>query len=168
MNDAARQSEARALTRDCTERLRAAGIAVPEIEIRFDLRGAAAGQARCRADAGPVIRLNPVLMAENADFVAETVPHEVAHVGVFYWLGGRAHRPHGPQWRRLMHLLGADPDRCHRYDVNNAVTRRLRRYRYVCGCRSHELTSIRHQRARRGVIYRCRGCGETLQEAGRP
>lgn len=68
-------------------------------------------------------------MAENAEFVAETVPHEVAHVGVYYRPGRRAHRPHGPEWCALMVLLGADPVRCHRYDFGNAVTRRLTRYR---------------------------------------
>lgn len=159
-----RQREALALARRCTEQLRAVGIAVPDIEVRFDLRGACAGRAECRRGEAPVIRLNPVLMAENDVFVAETVPHEVAHVGVFYWLGRPARRPHGREWRRVMHLLGAEPSRGHCYDVSNAVTRRLTRFRYACDCREHQLTSIRHNRIRRGAEYRCRTCGHPLQE----
>lgn len=158
-----RQHQAHQLMQRCIAQLRQAGIALPDIELRFDLRGSHAGLALCHPDRAPVIRLNPVLMAENAEFVAETVPHEVAHVGVFYLLGRPARRPHGPEWRQLMGVLDAEPERGHRYDVSNAVTRRLKRYRYACGCREHRLTSIRHNRIRRGAQYRCRECGEPLR-----
>lgn len=150
--------------RRCIRRLRQAGIPVPDVELHFDLRGTHAGLAQCRPGAVPVVRLNPVLMAENDDFIEETVPHEIAHVGVFYWLGRPARRPHGREWLRLMHLLGAEPSRGHRYDVSNAVTRRLRRYPYACGCREHRLTSIRHNRVRFGASYCCRQCGQALRE----
>ncbi|MDX1604904.1 MAG: SprT-like domain-containing protein [Candidatus Competibacterales bacterium] len=166
MND--RQREALDLTWHCTEKLRRAGIPVLDIEVRFDLRGTMAGQAHCTPDSNPMIRLNPILLTENDDFVTETIPHEVAHVGVFYWLSRKPRRPHGPEWQRLMHLLGEEPRRCHRYDVSNVLTRRLKRYPYVCGCRSHELTSIRHHRVRRGVRYRCRCCGNVLSEVSGP
>ena len=134
--------------------------------MRFDLRGTRAGLALCQHGQPPLIRLNPVLLAENADFVNQTVPHEVAHVGVFYRLGRPPRRPHGEEWQRLMRLLGAAPARTHRYDVTNAVTRRLTRYRYACACREHWLTSIRHRRTRRGVDYRCRQCGQPLRALG--
>lgn len=37
---------------------------------------------------------------------AETVPHEVAPIGVFYRSGRPARRPHGPEWRTLRRLPG--------------------------------------------------------------
>ena len=159
-----KRHQALEVMRRCVGRLREAGIAVPDIELRFDLRGTHAGLAQCRPGEIPVVRLNPVLMAENDDFIEETVPHEVAHIGVFYWLGRNAHRPHGREWQRLMRMLGAEPSRGHRYDVSNTVTRRLKRYPYACACREHRLTSIRHNRIRDGASYRCRQCGQALRE----
>ncbi len=152
---------------DCLARLRQAGIRIPPVTLRFDLRGTAAGRAIVGGDRTPTIRLNPVLMAENGvAFLDQTIPHEVAHLGVYYWLGHQPRRPHGPEWRRLMQLLGAEPARCHNFDVGNCRVRRLTTHRYTCACREHRLTSIRHNRARRGVCYHCQACGSALQELG--
>lgn len=154
----------RAETRDLLGRAaRHYGIPVPRVEIRFDLRGQAAGQARMPIRGRPVIRYNPLLLEENTlDFLGRTVPHETAHVIANRLFGPRI-RPHGPEWVEVMNLFGADPQRCHDYDVERAATRRLRRHTYHCGCREHALSSIRHNRILAGQTYICRSCRRALK-----
>lgn len=141
---------------------------MPDPVILFDLRGQAAGQARTRAGSAPVIRYNAALLAAHSeDFIARTVPHEVAHL-VAFRLHGRRIRPHGPEWRSVMALFGAVAERCHTYDVSGLAARRLQRYAYRCACRSHELTSIRHNRIRAGQVYLCAHCGVPLRAVSPP
>jgi SprT protein len=90
------------------------------------------------------------------------VPHETAHLVVFR-LFGPGMQPHGREWRAIMGLFGAEPTRCHDYDVDGLQARQLRRYHYRCACRSHQVTSIRHNRIMRGQTYLCRRCGGVLQ-----
>lgn len=167
-DDAALRQRARALVAEYVGRARGLGIPVPEVEVAFDLRGMAAGQAHASGGAAPRIRLNRVLLRENGEaFLAQTVPHEVAHVAVFYLPGRRRPaRPHGAEWRRLMRHFGVPPERTHAFDVARARTRRLRTFRYACACSEVELTSIRHNRVRRGVRYHCRRCGGRLRPVG--
>ncbi len=144
------------------------GKPMPRVEIRFDLGGRAAGQARFRNGRPPLIRYNSDLLARNGErFLAQTVPHEAAHVVVFA-LHPWGTRPHGPEWRAVMALFGAEARRCHEYDTDHLPGRRLRRFEYRCGCRRHLLTSIRHNRALRGQRYLCRRCGQTLIPVDRP
>lgn len=135
--------------------------AVPEI--RFDLRGQAAGQFRIDVSGLAVIRYNPTLLARHEhEFLAQTVPHEVAHYLTFLHFG-RGVRPHGEEWRQIMLELGADPRRCHTFDTSGTVTRRVRRYAYHCECSDHALSSIRHHRVLRGASYLCKRCGQPLR-----
>lgn len=140
---------------------------VPRPRITFDLRGRSAGQFR--VDGGEAsIRYNAALVARDTpQFLAQTVPHEVAHYLAYLRFGGHI-RPHGLQWQRLMRALGADPRRCHELDVTGLATRRLRRYPYYCQCGEHALTSIRHNRILRGASYSCRACGEALRSGRAP
>lgn len=141
---------------------------IPQPVIRFDLRGRTAGQIRIHEAQTWEIRYNPTLLARNPeDFLAQTLPHEVAHL-VAYRLFGRRIRPHGPQWRAVMGFFGASPERCHRYDVSGLPARRLRHYEYRCGCRVHRLSSIRHNRIGAGRVYLCRQCGEELTRVLEP
>ncbi len=140
--------------------------AVPRVT--FDLRGQSAGQFRVDKRGGAHIRYNPTLLARyEADFLAQTVPHEVAHY-LAYLRFGRRIRPHGVEWQRLMQGLGANPTRCHDFDVTGLKARQLRQHRYHCDCGEHALTSIRHQRILRGASYVCRVCGEALRPGGPP
>lgn len=158
------QGEACRRVREYVGIARGLGIALPEVEVVFDLKGMAAGQARLHDGVRPRIRLNPVLLAENGEeFLTHTIPHEVAHLAVFYHYRRRRVRPHGPEWQQLMRRFGAEPRATHTFDVSNSRTRRLRTYRYACTCREVELTSIRHNRARRGVRYYCNECGGRLR-----
>ncbi len=132
--------------------------AVPEI--RFDLRGGTAGEAAPRLW---LLRFNRELLSRYGEsFIEETVPHEVAHL-VASRVYGRCIAPHGSEWRAVMEFFGAEPSRCHNFEF--APTRRLRTYRYRCGCREHWLTSIRHNRARRGTEYLCKSCRGPLRAA---
>lgn len=135
----------------------------PQPDIRFDLRGTAAGQARWGTGERPVLRFNLAMArAETARFLAQTVPHEVAHlVTAACW--GRT-RPHGIEWQSVMQFFGAPADRCHSYRVPDATHRRQRRWTYTCGCQSHALSTTRHNRAQAGhVSYHCRRCGDRLR-----
>ncbi len=143
-------------------------IARPEVAVRFDLRGRAAGQARL-AERGPaLIRYNPVLLRAHPEtFLTSTVPHEVAHLIAFARHGARI-RPHGAEWVAIMRRFGAQPRRCHDYDVSGLKTRQLRELDYHCACRGHRLTSIRHHRVLAGQTYICRQCGSPLQPGQHP
>jgi SprT protein len=142
------------------------GIRPPRPEIRFDLRGRAAGQARFGPGKLTQIRFNALLLAENPrEFIAQTVPHECAHVLAFS-RHGRGIRPHGPEWQAIMLRWGAEPERCHRFDVSSVTTRQVREFDYHCDCREHRLSAIRHHRVLGGQVYLCRRCAGPLR-AGR-
>jgi SprT protein len=142
------------------------GIRIPDPTIRFDLRGKAAGQVRTTDGHGCLVRYNAHILRRHPDeFLAQTVPHEAAHVVAFNVFGPRV-QPHGREWQAIMGMFGANPERCHNYDVAGLQTRRLRRHEYRCKCRTHELTSIRHNRVRGGQVYLCRYCGSPLKEGG--
>ncbi len=156
------QQQTRQLLRQAAEHY---GMPTPRVEIRFDLRGHAAGQARLPARGRPLIRYNPRLLQENGEhFLRRTVPHESAHI-IAFRLHGRRIRPHGVEWKAVMELFGADSRRCHDFDVSTVPGRRYTRHPYRCGCREHSLTSIRHNRIQAGQVYLCRSCGEQLQIA---
>ena len=156
-------------TRDLLQRAAPlTGKLLPVPPIRFDLRGKSAGQLRIDHRGGCTIRYNLALLDRHGEaFLRDTVPHETAHY-VAYRLHGRGIRPHGPEWQQIMQLFGADPSRCHDYDVSGLSTRRLRTFLYHCDCGSHHLSSIRHNRIARGERYRCRRCGEGLRPGPPP
>jgi SprT protein len=157
------QQRARALTAELlAQAAHHFGVAFPAPTLRFDLRGKTAGQARTRDGRACEIRYNLALLARHPeDFLARTVPHETAHLVAFRLCGPRV-KPHGHEWEAIMRLFGAEPSRCHNYDIAGLQTRRLRRFAYRCDCRSHQLTSIRHKRILAGQVYLCRQCGKPL------
>jgi len=138
------------------------GLSIPLPVIRFDLRGQTAGMVKYPRGGPALIRYNLKLLEQNREhFLAQTLPHEVAHV-VAPAKFGRRIRPHGPEWQSLMLYFGAKPKRCHNYDVSKLPTRKLKRFNYRCNCRDHQLTSIRHNRVIRGQTYLCRSCATPL------
>ncbi len=144
-------------------------------EVRFDLRGKSAGQARFEyprafglvKKASPVIRFNRILMEENPQaFINEVAPHEVAHV-VANQLFGRKIKPHGQEWKMIMRsVLKQEPSVTHRFDVSRASPKS---YIYSCECHglTHCLSAIRHNRVQRQQSsYLCRNCNATLGYTG--
>jgi len=125
--------------------------------ISFDLRGKAAGMAHYNENH---VQYNPVLFAENADdFLATTVPHELAHILVWQKYGPKADG-HGTEWKAAMRLLGAVPNRTHSFDVANAAVGQ--QFSYLCACRTHFFGVKKHRDASRGTIYTCKTCKKRL------
>lgn len=138
--------------------------------IVYKKRGTTAGTANHRTY---TIDLNPTLLMENLDaFMARTVPHEFAHLvdGIVnpHTRMGRKRSVHGPSWKRIMMMFGADPSRCHSYDVTNAKksSRKTTKHVWVCGCgeATMELGAKRHakQLARKPFYVR----GHTIARCG--
>jgi SprT protein len=95
-------------------------------------------------------------------FLSETVTHEVAHL-LTWLLHGRNARPHGPEWQSMMRFLGIEsPRRCHDFRGGEPA-RRQRRWSYRCACRTHHLSTTRHNRIQKGARYQCAACGGALQ-----
>ncbi len=114
------------------------------------------------------IRYNPWIFGKYfQENLMNTVPHEVAHFIVHEVYGLQRIRPHGRQWQALMVQFGVDPRVTFDLDLTGIPQRRQRRYRYLCGCTEHALSSTRHRRVLAGTgRYQCRRCGQTLS-AGR-
>ncbi len=145
---------------------------ISEPSVDFSLRGRAAGQARAtgnpwnkgRQPFDLTLRFN--LQAYELDpeqFLAETVPHEVAHLINWLRFHGRA-GAHGPEWAAIMtECFGLPASRTHTLDLLPA-RRVVPRHLYRCACRDHLLTAIRHRRVQLQLAqYRCRSCGAPLQ-----
>lgn len=114
----------------------------------YQKRGTTAGTANYRTW---TIDINPVLLVENfEDMLADTVPHEMAHLitDTVYpeahesgpmqrtrsgWKRGKR-SVHGSEWQSVMRVLGVNPSRCHNYDTTNARTREKTSYDYKCNC----------------------------------
>jgi SprT protein len=98
------------------------------------------------------------------DNLQNTIPHEVAHYVVDVLHGMRDTRPHGKEWQKVMHVLGAVPQRTHQYDLQGIPQRRQRRFTYHCGCNVYQLTTRRHNLILNGERrYLCRSCNSELQ-----
>ncbi|WP_115717280.1 SprT family zinc-dependent metalloprotease [Gallaecimonas mangrovi] len=130
------------------------GQAFPRPAITLDLRGRSAGQAHMGKKQ---LRFNRTLYKANqAAFLAEVVPHEVAHWLAWQLYGGRI-QPHGKEWQQLMqNLFGLHPKRTHDFDIQEKT------FTYHCHCRQHQLTIRRHNKVLRGEKYLCRYCKGAL------
>lgn len=129
-------------------------------------RGTTAGTAH---DGRYEIDLNGVLLMENGDvFIERTVVHEFAHLVDGIMNPHTRERPivhtrrgmrrgkrdiHGPTWKNIMRLFGADPSRCHSYDVTNSRVKGRRahsapKHIWKCGCGGGEikLTAKNHKK----------------------
>lgn len=124
-------------------------------QILLNLRGRSAGVAELQKNR---LRFNAVLLAENESaFLAEVVPHEVAHL-LAWKLHGRGVRPHGHEWQQIMRQVFAlEPRRTHLFDTSRSARQG---YVYTCGChdREHALTIRRHNRILQGQRYICLQC----------
>ncbi len=137
-----------------------------DIPVYFDLRGKTSGMYVVRGGAfgkDQRIRFNPSIFARHyEESCASTIPHEVAH-HICYELHGRRVKPHGKEWRAIMQAFEVPAEATCKLDLSDIPQKRLRRFDYVCGCREHELTSIRHNRIQRGHSrYTCPKCQQLL------
>ena len=150
---------------DCYEIARTKGYDLPEIPIRYDLKGVTAGSFNW-SGASMYFRVNMVLARENIEhYLARTVPHEFCHYLVRKLSSGfNRPTPHGQQWKtKMIQVFGLEPERCHSYNVQNARVRRVSRpYIYKCACKEHRETSNIHLKILRGRRYMCKTCRGTL------
>jgi SprT protein len=166
--DLSQQQQVLAATRDTVqhaERLFERAFRLPLV--RFDLVGRAAGMYRVRGRQQE-IRYNPYIFGKYFDDnLISTVPHEVAHYLADELYGARNIRPHGVEWKAIMHRLGANPTVTCRYDLSGIPQRQQRRFEYACGCSTHAISTVRHKRVQSGKgHYLCRRCRQSLVFTG--
>ena len=139
-------------------------LTVPPVQVEFDLKGRNAGSFELR-NSTCRIRFNEIILVNNfQESLEQTVPHETAHYLTYKIFGRKNIKPHGPEWRKIMEMLGATADVYHNFDLKNVPIRQQRRHTYSCGCKQYELTTTRHNRVVRGsAIYHCRLCGNILR-----
>lgn len=153
---------------DAVERSRKLyGVNFPMPSISFDLRGVTAGYAISGSGRFHV-QLNAQLYIENVDiFLTDTIIHEWAHLAARTLHRKKKIQSHGPEWQQVMRDLGVTPTRCHAMDTTNARVHKL--FDYKCGCKTYQLTSIRHGYIQSGrSSYRCRTCRKPLLWAQDP
>lgn len=102
------------------------GIELPPIDVRFDLRGRAAGMAGRKGNVY-FMRFNRDMLTNSGwdHLINDTVPHELAHIVCFFKpsLG----RNHDAGWKSVCRRLGGTGERCHSEEV---VYAKGRTYRY--------------------------------------
>ncbi|WP_172956325.1 SprT family zinc-dependent metalloprotease [Aeromonas sobria] len=136
--------------------------------IYCNMRGRAAGSARLQTWE---LRFNPALYQANQQaFLAEVVPHEVAHLLVHALWGEHSGKgrgktrvlPHGTQWQSVMReVFGLEPRTTHSFDL---AVLALRTIPYRCHCQQHQLSIRRHNKVVRGEArYHCRRCKQPLE-----
>jgi len=112
------------------------------------------------------VTFNSILLKENVDdFIATTVPHEIAHLITYavYGYNRRLVKPHGHQWKFVMRVLGVSPDRCHDYDTTNVQKKIKNKFAYKCNCeRPLFVGPVVHRNIQRDMIYKCRRCKSPL------
>lgn len=98
-------------------RAKALAVFIEDVPIQLtDRRSARAGSWSPRKN---LIRVN-VSLHPNDDELRDTILHELAHA-IVTWNGEEMPRDsHGVSWQTWMLRMGLKPERCHRYDVNEA------------------------------------------------
>ena len=102
---------------------------------------------------------------DRADYATcrQTVIHEVCHVIDGIVNGVRM--SHGYGWKHCMARAGVPADRCH--TVSNAGL--VKRYVYTCpnGCHEFRLSTVLHNKIRRGQRRVCNKCRSAISFTGR-
>lgn len=125
--------------------------------VRFNQGGRIAGSAWLERWE---LRFNPILLADNeAEFMNEIVPHEVAHLVAFACYGKV--KPHGREWQHIMHsVFDLTPRTRHRLNTTKVAPT----FAYQCACRAHQLTLRRHNKIMRAQQrYLCMHCNGELR-----
>ena len=142
------------------------------VEISFNLKGRSSGMYRIKYGKGLIfsqqqreIRYNPYIFSKYfEDNYATTIPHEVAHYVTDLIYGLKNIKPHGKEWKAVMHAFDADASVTANYDLSGIPLRRQSLFTYRCDCREHQLTSIRHNKIKkRRFQYYCNYCKQTLK-----
>jgi SprT protein len=118
------------------------------VSISFFRRGSAAGYASEGS-----LEFNTRICEGDVDkFLAETVPHEVAHLFAFRLIDD----DHGPVWAALDRMMGGVASRYHDHPIPGDRV-------YVCACgAAPQLSKWCHNRAQAGHRYWCMACGRQV------
>lgn len=125
------------------------GQKVPQIQIRFDLRGRSAGQAG-RRGWDYFMRFNRDMMVNQSwdHLFNDTVPHELAHIICF---ANGSDRGHGIFWRRTCRELGGTGETYHKEAV---VYAKGRTFVYTTSTGATvNLSETKHRRVQQGAYY---------------
>ena len=142
------------------------------IDITFNLKGRAAGMYRIKnhkrfllITQQKEIRYNPHIFSKYfADNYATTIPHEVAHYITDRLYGLNNIKPHGQEWKAVMHAFDADASVTANYDLSGIPLKQQKLFSYQCDCREHQLTSLRHNKiVKRRYQYYCKSCKQVLR-----
>jgi len=135
------------------------GINLPTIDVRFDLRGRAAGQAgritHINGFREFYVRFNVHHISSDADFehlLNSTVPHEIAHsvCQAFPHLGDN----HDAGWKRICIMLGGNGSRCYSAEDAPDATARLKPIIYTAtNGKQVRVTKVIHGKIQRGKNY---------------
>lgn len=113
------------------------------------------------------------LKEHSATVIHNTVPHEICHHYVTYYYP-MAKQHHGPEFRRLMNLLGLDGKTHHAMSLSNAPSRRknkVTRYVYITKdskteilltCNQHKKQQMYAQQTGKSLFH-SKKTGEALQ-----
>lgn len=138
------------------------------VEIVFNLKGRSAGMYRVKRNIichKREIRYNPYIFSKYFDDnFKTTIPHEVAHYVSDIIYGLNNIRPHGKEWKTIMHAFGADAAVTANYDLTGIPLKNRTLFTYHCACRKHQLGTVRHNRIKKNrTQYFCKACKQVLQ-----
>lgn len=157
----AMQDRVRQIVEKCNEVIARAQsqfqIDLSKVQVRFDLRGRAAGQAT-RINGVYSVRFNRDMLTRDAfDHVLNnTVPHEFAHIVCF--MVPSLGRNHDRGWESVCRRLGGEPKRCH---TEKVVYGKGTTYEYTTST-GHDVRISQqiHNRIQSGASYGFRGKGK--------
>jgi len=141
------------------------------IELQINLKGhRLIGQCQKLAPKDYKIRLHHELIERYGEvYLHDVVPHELAHAVVMEQYPYRV-LPHGKEYKATLAALEGKiiaPKNRPKYTLL-PHKRRMQRFKYICQCTSrlHLLSTIRHNRIKRGThLYTCKHCKGLLYES---
>lgn len=120
------------------------------VDVEFRNTGRTAGLAEYRYGTYKLV-FNSQLLADDkvGELIADTVPHEIAHLVCYYrpTLG----RNHDRGWQRVCLMLGGNGSRTHSMEVKKA--RRTRKALYNINSQTIEVGVAMHKKIQAGASY---------------
>lgn len=159
-----RIQEVKAKVAQCIAKAQALyGITLPQVTIRFDLKGRAAGIAGYKGfERAYYLRFNTQMMTSPTDWdhlINDTVPHEVAHTvcQAFPKFGNN----HNTGWKRVCMQLGGTGKRCYSTEDAPEQMARLRPFTYTTTAgHTVSVTKSIHRKIQQGQNYTARSGGQ--------
>lgn len=135
----------------------------PRISIDADITKLKIGCTGRASSNSTTIQLSSEYLNYHKEYVMnQTIPHEICHLYQFAY-HPRAKQAHGPEFRRLMMVLGLQGNTCHNLGLAQGQVRKSTRVTYKCACQSHEITkNMAAKIEARPTAYFCKSCKKHL------